>query len=149
VKVGLLDLNGGEIISADTRQVVRFEGEYTLESVIVADVNARSITPMIGSAQKQSELPTTYTLSQNYPNPFNPSTSICFGLPEAAEVRLEVFNLLGQRVVTLLNQQMEAGNHTAEWDSQNELGQAVSSGVYFYRLETPRFTESKKMVLLK
>jgi hypothetical protein len=149
VKVGLLDLNGGEIISADTRQVVRFEGEYTLESVIVADVNARSITPMIGSAQKQSELPTTYTLSQNYPNPFNPSTSICFGLPEAAEVRLDVFNLLGQKVTTLLNQQMEAGNHTAEWDSQNELGQAVSSGVYFYRLETPRFTESKKMVLLK
>ena len=149
VKVGLLDLNGGEIIRADTREVVRFEGKYTLEAVIVADVNARSITPTIGSALKQNELPTVYTLSQNYPNPFNPSTSISFALPEAAEVRLEVFNLLGQRVTTLLNQRLEAGNHTAEWNSQNELGQTVASGVYFYRLETPRFTESKKMVLLK
>ena len=149
VKVGLLDLDGGEIISADTREVVRFEGKYTLEAVIIADVNARSITPTIGTALKQTELPTVYTLSQNYPNPFNPSTSISFALPEAAEVRLEVFNLLGQRVTTLLNQRLEAGNHTAEWNSQNELGQTVASGIYFYRLETPRFTESKKMVLLK
>jgi hypothetical protein len=149
VKVGLLDLDGGEIISADTREVVRFDGKYTLEAVTVADVDARSITPTIGIALKQNELPTVYTLSQNYPNPFNPSTSIRFALPEAAEVRLEVFNLLGQRVTTLLNQRLEAGNHTAEWNSQNELGQTVASGVYFYRLETPRFTESRKMVLLK
>ena len=60
-----------------------------------------------------------------------------------------MFNLLGQKVATLLNQKMEAGNHTAEWDSRTESGQAVSSGVYFYRLETPQFIDSKKMVLLK
>ena len=69
--------------------------------------------------------------------------------PEASEVRLTVYNLLGRRVLTVLNQRMEAGHHTAEWNSRNEQGQAVSSGVYFYRLETPRYTESKKMVLLK
>jgi len=149
VKVGLLDLNGGEIIGAGTREVVRFEGKYTLESVTVADENARSITPTIGSVGKRNELPTSYALSQNYPNPFNPSTSINFALPEAAEVKLEVFNLLGQRVNIIVNQRLEAGYHTAEWDGRNELGRAAASGVYFYRLETPRFTESRKMVLLK
>jgi hypothetical protein len=149
VKVGLLDLDGSEVVKSDVTQIIRLKGEYTLESVIVADEQARSITPTIGHVAKGNELPADYALSQNYPNPFNPSTSIAFALPEASEVRLEVFNLLGQRVLTVLNQRMEAGHHTAEWNGHDEQGRAVSSGVYFYRLETPRYTESKKMVLLK
>ncbi|MDH4035518.1 MAG: T9SS type A sorting domain-containing protein, partial [candidate division Zixibacteria bacterium] len=149
VRVGLLDLDGGQVVKSDVRQIIRLDGEYTLESVTVADEQARSIRPRIGPIAKHEGLPADYALGQNYPNPFNPSTSIGFALPEAAEVRLEVYNLLGQRVVSLINQRLEAGNHTVQWDSRNESGQAISSGVYFYRLETPRYTKSKKMILLK
>ncbi|MDH3889891.1 MAG: T9SS type A sorting domain-containing protein [candidate division Zixibacteria bacterium] len=149
VKVGLLDLDGSEVVTSDVTRIIRFEGEYTLESVIVADEQARSITPTIGQSAKRNELPTDYALGQNYPNPFNPNTSIAFALPEATEVMLEVYNLLGQRVKTLINRRLEAGHHAAVWDSRNESGQTVSSGVYFYRMETPNYMESRKMVLLK
>ncbi|MCK4627109.1 MAG: T9SS type A sorting domain-containing protein [Phycisphaerae bacterium] len=80
----------------------------------------------------------------NYPNPFNPATEISFTLPRAAEVRLEVFNVMGQKVTTLIDKQMNAGEHTCVWD-----GSDVASGVYFYRLETPDFVDTRKMVLMK
>jgi len=80
----------------------------------------------------------------NYPNPFNPATEIAFTLPTAAEVRLEVYNLMGQKVTTLIDKQMNAGEHTCVWD-----GSDVASGVYFYRLETPDFVDTRKMVLMK
>ncbi|MCK4626413.1 MAG: FG-GAP repeat protein [Phycisphaerae bacterium] len=80
----------------------------------------------------------------NYPNPFNPATEIAFTLPRAAEVKLEVFNVMGQKVTTLIDKQMNAGEHTCVWD-----GSDVASGVYFYRLETPDFVDTKKMVLMK
>ena len=80
----------------------------------------------------------------NYPNPFNPKTEIAFTLPRAAEVKLEVFNIMGQKVTTLIDRQMNAGEHSCVWD-----GSDVASGVYFYRLETPGFATTKKMVLMK
>lgn len=95
------------------------------------------------------ELPDTYTLSQNYPNPFNPSTSIDFSLPVAGEVTLEVINLLGQRVITLVDKELSAGSYTVEWDSRNSAGESVASGVYFYRLSTDGYAKSRKMLLLK
>ncbi|MCF7803063.1 MAG: T9SS type A sorting domain-containing protein [Candidatus Marinimicrobia bacterium] len=91
-----------------------------------------------------SNLPDRYTLSQNYPNPFNPATTIQFGLPEASNVRLEVYNLLGQRVTTLINKQLDAGYHTIRWNASE-----YSSGVYFYRIRTGEFTQVHKMVLVK
>ena len=89
-------------------------------------------------------LPTEFTLGQNYPNPFNPQTEITFSLPISAHITLEVFNVLGQRVVTLIDGQLSAGHHTATWNASTH-----SSGVYFYRLTTESFTESRKMLLLK
>ncbi len=80
----------------------------------------------------------------NYPNPFNPATQISFTLPRAAEVKLEVFNIMGQKVTTLIDRQLNAGDHSRVWD-----GSGVASGVYFYRLETPDFAATKKMVLMK
>lgn len=89
-------------------------------------------------------LPTAYALEQNYPNPFNPSTDISFALPNSGQVKLVVYNVLGQEVATLVDQYMEAGNHTAKWEAS-----AFSSGVYFYRLNAARYTQTLKMMLLK
>ncbi|MEW5795172.1 MAG: T9SS type A sorting domain-containing protein [Candidatus Zixiibacteriota bacterium] len=89
-------------------------------------------------------LPTEYSLSQNYPNPFNPITEIDFALPRASNVKLEIFNIMGQRVASLIDKHLEAGTHTVIWD-----GSHVASGVYFYRIEASDFVETKKMLLLK
>ena len=85
----------------------------------------------------------------NYPNPFNPSTQISFDLPVQSRVRLEVFNILGRRVVVLVEATLPAGSHEAVWDGRNAGGSAVSSGVYLYRLTTEQWTQSRKMLLLK
>jgi hypothetical protein len=94
-------------------------------------------------------LPTSYSLGQNYPNPFNPSAEIPFALPADAHVELSVFNVLGQRVTTLVNADMPAGNHVVTWSGTDDQGQSVASGVYFYRMVTDDFTDARKMMLLK
>jgi hypothetical protein len=94
-------------------------------------------------------LPTGYALLQNYPNPFNPSTNIQFRLPEASEVNLTIYNVLGQEVRSLVAGVKEAGTHTIEWDGRDDNGSTVQSGMYFYRLQTPSFTEARKMTVLK
>ncbi len=98
---------------------------------------------------KQAAMPVDYALHQNYPNPFNPSTTIFYELPVPSHVRIEVFNVLGQTVATLLDGQEEAGIHSVQWDSNDESGRKVSSGIYFYRITAAGFTAEKKMVLMK
>lgn len=88
--------------------------------------------------------PQSYTLSQNYPNPFNPSTTISFSIPEADFVELNVYNLIGQRVKILVNEQKTAGVHQATFNAGS-----LSSGIYFYQLKAGDFTINKKMVLVK
>ena len=89
-------------------------------------------------------LPERFSLAQNYPNPFNPATEISFDLPRGSWVRLEVFNLIGQRVAILADSRFAAGHHTIRWDAGN-----CASGIYLYRIETDGFTAARKMVLLK
>jgi photosystem II stability/assembly factor-like uncharacterized protein len=91
-----------------------------------------------------SGIPGAYSLDLNYPNPFNPSTTIRYGLPVRCHVTLSVFNTLGQRVTTLVNGEMEAGRHEAKFD-----GSGCAAGVYFYRIQTGNFMETKKLVLLR
>ena len=95
-------------------------------------------------------VPTEFTLSQNYPNPFNPSTTIKFGLPKEAPVTLEIYNVLGVKVRTLIaGETMSAAFHTLVWDGKNDGGIAVPSGVYLYRVHADQFQASKKMTLIK
>jgi hypothetical protein len=91
-----------------------------------------------------SAVPTSFALKQNYPNPFNPKTRISFDVPKAARVEVSVYNLLGQKVETLVDAQMDAGAHSVDWDAAR-----YSSGVYFYRISAPGFSSTKKMTLLK
>ncbi|MGH1363152.1 MAG: FlgD immunoglobulin-like domain containing protein [Calditrichia bacterium] len=96
-----------------------------------------------------SALPTGYQLQQNYPNPFNPTTEIRFATPRSAEVTLTVHNMLGQTVRTLVSGTVEAGNHTVSWNGKNNLGKAVTSGVYLYRLTAGSEVSAKKMMLIR
>jgi len=95
------------------------------------------------------QLPDLFVLSQNYPNPFNPETRIEFALPRASHVKIEVFNILGQSVRTLVDERLSAGYKAVNWDSRDNHGVEISSGVYFYRITAGDFVESKKMLLLK
>ncbi|MBI4546958.1 MAG: T9SS type A sorting domain-containing protein, partial [Ignavibacteriae bacterium] len=96
-------------------------------------------------AGSKEGLPTEYALYQNYPNPFNPTTTIRFDLPEVSTVTLKIYNILGQEVATLLNNQaMDAGRHSIEFDAG-----ALAGGVYIYRIESGSFNDAKAMMLLK
>jgi len=98
----------------------------------------------VSNEERLEEQPEKFTLQQNYPNPFNPSTVIRYSLPQASDVRLEVFNLLGQRVSLLVNDRVQSGQHTATFRSGN-----LSSGIYIYRLQADGFTQTRKMLLIK
>jgi hypothetical protein len=96
------------------------------------------------------DLPLSFELEQNYPNPFNPTTTIPFALTQAAHVNLTVFNVLGQEVKQLINEEMEANSrHEIVWDATDNMGQRVSTGIYLYRLRIGDETKSRKMLLLK
>ena len=94
-------------------------------------------------------IPEGFELAQNYPNPFNPSTTIAFEIPRAAFVNLSVFNILGERVATLLDSRVTAGHHAISWDGTTDNGHSVSSGVYFYQLKSGPTVFSKKMLMMK
>ena len=103
-----------------------------------------SISKLTGVEFTQPEIPVAFELYQNYPNPFNPSTKIGFALPRESKVKLEVFNVLGERVAVLKDEIMPAGVHVVEFNATG-----LSSGVYFYRLTAGDFVDTKKMVLMK
>ena len=93
--------------------------------------------------------PAVYALMQNYPNPFNPVTRIRFDLPVKGHVKLRIYNVAGQLVKTLTDEQWKAGAHTIDWNGTNNTGSRAASGVYFYRLDASEFCSTKKMVLLR
>ena len=90
-------------------------------------------------------------MSQNSPNPFNPSTTIKYQVPEgeAAKVRIVVYNVRGQKIITLVDELKESGDYTVNWNGTNTSGQRVSSGVYFYRMSAGDFSAMRKMVIVK
>jgi hypothetical protein len=108
---------------------VDFNGTYSYSDVVNVDVTS---------------LPIQFELAQNYPNPFNPSTTIKFSIPQSSNVTLKIFNTLGQEVSTLINQNMESGVHTINFDASQ-----LNSGIYFYRLDADQFSQVRKMTLIK
>jgi hypothetical protein len=92
----------------------------------------------------EENIPFTFTFKQNYPNPFNPSTIIRYSVPEDAMVKLDVYNILGERAVSLINREIKAGNYEAEFN-----GSRLASGIYICRLQSGKHTSSIKMILQK
>ena len=107
---------------------IDFDGKFEYSKIIQVDVDS----------------PTQFGLTQNYPNPFNPTTKISFNLPEAARVKLVLYNSIGQKIKELVNENKEAGNYSVEFNAGN-----LPSGIYYYRIVTGNFTDVKKMILLK
>ncbi len=99
--------------------------------------------------QNAKTLVKSFSLIQNYPNPFNPTTSIGYEIPVRGSVTLTIHNLLGQRIRLLISKYHDSGRFTATWDGKNDLGHNVASGVYLYRLQSPTFVQTKKMLLVK
>ncbi len=106
-------------------------------SVIITDVNG------------EEAIPTSFALYQNYPNPFNPSTTIKFAVPTPTQVVIDVYDLNGQKIATIMNEGKAAGYHTVSWNGKNNRGADVTSGIYFYSIRAGSFTEVRKMLLLK
>lgn len=112
-------------------------------------------SPIVGVDEDGLAIPMAFTLEQNYPNPFNPTTTIKYALPRESFVTLKVYNVLGQEVARLVNEDQRAGYITVTWDGRNNVGSLVSSGMYFYRIEARPtgggevFTQVKKMLMLK
>ncbi|MCB0293616.1 MAG: T9SS type A sorting domain-containing protein, partial [Calditrichaeota bacterium] len=100
--------------------------------------------PLVALTDTNANIPDRYYLSQNYPNPFNPITQIRFGLPRQSNVTLKIYNILGQKVKTVLDAKIQAGHHIMIFDATD-----LGSGVYFYRMQAGRFRKSHKMILLK
>ncbi len=102
-----------------------------------------SITP-IGITNNENILPLGYSLSQNYPNPFNPNTVISFQLPVAGQVTLKIYDMLGREIAALVNEHLRSGTYSVDWNAS-----AFTSGVYFYKLESESYSETKRMILAK
>jgi hypothetical protein len=107
-------------------------------------LDARTTRVELRKSEMDVQQPVDFTLDQNYPNPFNPTTSIRYRLPESADVRLEVYTVLGQRVMTLVNENRPAGWHTVSFN-----GAGLSSGVYVYRIQAGGMVQTRKLMLVK
>ncbi len=117
-----------------------------IDEINISDINGNALQV---EKSDPAVLPTNFELLQNYPNPFNPVTEIRFSLTEPSWVTLNVYNILGQTVTTLTDQEYPAGLHSIIWNSTDQSGNPVASGVYLYRIDTGEHSASKKMVLLK
>ena len=113
------------------------------------DVSVSGNLNQHGPVAVTAALPTAIVLHQNYPNPFNPTTSIAFDLPKTQYVRLEIFNLAGQRVQTLIDDDQPAGFHSVVWNGTDDAGNLMPSAIYYYRLQVGDFARVKKLMLLK
>jgi hypothetical protein len=99
--------------------------------------------------QPHELLPTDFRLEQNFPNPFNPTTRIRFALPQKSKVRLTLYDTLGREVITLVNDERQAGIYAIDWNGLDSAGQRAGSGVYFFRIEAGEFVQTRKLTLIK
>lgn len=143
--------------NADQEEIAGSWGIWTADSIdnsccwaqAMSDMN--QLTVNISQALKvDSEfIPDVFAIHQNYPNPFNPITNILYDIPEASDVRITIYNIAGQKVRTLVQDQHEPGRYRIMWNATNDFGQPVSSGMYFYRIVASDFVGVKKLILMK
>jgi len=122
---------------------IGFEKYYLYRAVVLSpEASAIEADFSLGTVRE-------YRLQQNYPNPFNPTTTISYNLPVNSNIKIEIFDILGKKVNTIFAGNQAAGSHQSVWNGRDMVGNLVPSGIYFYRLATPEFTDVKKMMLMK
>ncbi len=131
-----------------------YEEELVASSVVLNDEVVEYTIYLEGEGPKlslddPSTMPMTFALHQNYPNPFNPTTTISYDLPEQSHITLDIYDLLGKRIKTLVHQSQDAGRQIVMWDGTDDVRRQVSAGVYLYRIQTGEFTQTRKMLILK
>ena len=141
------DQRPGHVCIDDGQQYDSTGGTPPLASKNGKGKKAKVLLAKVG--EEAPAVPDAFGLEQSYPNPFNPSTTIRYALPEAANVRLTVYSILGQEVKTLVNAPQAAGFYSMHWDGRDALGRQVSTGVYLYRLEAGANVAVRKMILAK
>jgi len=145
----------GTPVQADTFDVVGVVGQYDRTSPYWSgyQILPRSKADMPAATgvkpEEMEAIPTSFALYQNYPNPFNPYTTIKYQLPILTHVRLDIFNIMGQRVKTLVDKKQKPGYWTVRWDGTNAQGIRVASGTYIYRFKAGDFIRTRKMLLVK
>ena len=159
LKVLAADLQGGHIEATDNSYMsipVEFMGNerensfVTLEGIKLAGADGSLINTVARTNSSEVKvIPGAFALHQNFPNPFNPSTEIRFDLPEAGNVNLAIYNLMGQKIRTLSSDNMTPGYHAIIWDGTNDIGSQVATGMYFYSIQSSEFQATKKMLFLK
>jgi hypothetical protein len=144
--------NGRTIGGSGPIATLHFAGtdpQVELANADVRDNDNKEVTVELIQTSPADLVPNEYRLSQNYPNPFNPTTTIDFNVRSQGHVTLEVYNALGQRVKTLVDEVRDAGQHSVMWDGTDVNGNSVASGMYLYRLTINSFSDTRKMMLLK
>jgi len=143
----LQDLFGGAVVN----QAMSNNGSYTVTNLAVDKLRVTITYNNVMTAVRDAaaSTPVTFALLQNYPNPFNPETMIQFELPQASKVQLEIYNLVGEKVASLINGPQPAGRQTVRWNGRDDFGRDMASGVYFYRLSTGSHLQTRRMVLLR
>jgi hypothetical protein len=138
--------NMGRCINKNTDGSLIITGEFYDEATNARDIWLLKFDPNISDVERdeQAPIPETIILKQNYPNPFNPSTTIEFGIPESQFITLAVYNLLGEQIGLLVNENLSAGNYKADWDAGD-----LPSGIYIYILSAGDFSQTNKMILMK
>lgn len=140
-KTGILSLNAKGNFNGSVELIITVadESNSKAEAKIIIKVLPSQLTDI-----NKDELPTDFALYQNYPNPFNPSTTILYSIPEQSYVSLIVYDLIGNKVAALVEQKQPAGKYEVNFDAGK-----LPSGIYFYTLQTGKFLQTKKLILLK
>ncbi|MCD6161320.1 MAG: immune inhibitor A [candidate division Zixibacteria bacterium] len=157
--------NGGTLMPDESTNLeVVFDGTEVGEGLYTGQILINSNDPnnlsvsvpcslTVGQVDINDEntvvIPISFALNQNYPNPFNPTTEISFGLPSAGHTTLEIYDIMGRKVKVLVNENLHAGTHQIKWDSTDNSGDRIASGIYFYKLTQGKNTITRKMVMLK
>ena len=147
-------MHGMCLIVSDITDSVRIIGEeleIAAAFQYTSNLLSFSLPKIITDAEEYSRAlqPQGHSLSQNYPNPFNPETTIQYNIPIRSHVTIEVYNILGQKIRTLVDELKSVGDFQTTWDGNDSNGVKVSTGIYFYRFRAGDFTETKKMIILK